>query len=131
MSNDPDDILRKAEALLARHRAPRLDQPEPPVDFPTLTEVIDPAPPSPAQSTATMSEAELAEFERELRKEILQLVSAELQRLVEARLHPRIEASVAETMTRARIDLEVEIRRAVREAVTQVIDEEINRLDGE
>ncbi len=128
MNNDPDDVLRKAEALLAKHRAPRDRQPEPPVDFPTLTEVVEEAPRDDAPAGVPMSEGELEAFERELRKEILQLIRAELQRLVEARLHPRIEATVAEVMTRARVELEVEIRRAVREAVTQVIDDEIKRL---
>lgn len=130
MSDNPDDVLRKAEALLAKHRVPRNDpQPPPPVDFPTLTEIVEEAPPPPGGGLP-MSEAELANFERELRTEILQLVRAELERLVEARLHPRIEATVAEVMTRARVELEVEVRRAVREAVTQVIDDEIKRLNA-
>lgn len=132
MSDSPDDVLRKAEALLARHRMPRSDrQPAPPVDFPTLTEVVEEAPPRPTDSGVPMSESDLANFERELRTEILQLVRAELERLVEARLHPRIESTVAEVMTRARVDLEVEVRRAVREAVTQVIDDEIKRLNAD
>ena len=40
MNDDPDDVLRKAEALLAKHRGPQDEkQPAPPVDFPTLTEI--------------------------------------------------------------------------------------------
>ncbi|MFO7188859.1 MAG: hypothetical protein DIU74_004150 [Pseudomonadota bacterium] len=131
MNDDPDDVLRKAEALLAKHRGPQDEkQPAPPVDFPTLTEIVEEGEPQ-AAAAPPMSDAELAEFERELRTEILQLVRAELERLVEARLHPRIEATVAKVMTQARVELEVEMRRAVREAVTQVIDEEIRRLQSD
>src|SRR5690606_41262594 len=50
MSDSPEDVLRKAEALLARHRMPRTErQPAPPVDFPTLTEVDEAAPPRPGE----------------------------------------------------------------------------------
>lgn len=132
MSDDPNDVLRKAEALLAKHRIPRNEkQPAPPVDFPTLTEVVEETVNNAKTSGVPMSDSELEDFERELRKEILQLIRAELERLVEARLHPRIAATVADVMTRARVELEVEVRRAVREAVTQVIDEEIRRLNDE
>ena len=41
-NDDPNDVLRKAEALLAKHRVPRNErQPAPPVDFPTLTEIVE------------------------------------------------------------------------------------------
>ncbi len=129
-NGDPDDVLRKAEALLAKHRVPRNEaQPAPPVDFPTLTEIVEEGVNAAKAGSVPMSESELENFERELRTEILQLIRAELERLVEARLHPRIAATVADVMTRARVELEVEVRRAVREAVTQVIDEEIRRLN--
>lgn len=131
-NGDPDDVLRKAEALLAKHRVPRNEaQPAPPVDFPTLTEIVEEGVNAAKAGSVPMSESELENFERELRTEILQLIRAELERLVEARLHPRIAATVADVMTRARVELEVEVRRAVREAVTQVIDEEIRRLNDE
>lgn len=128
MADEAEEILKKAEALLAKHRGSRPVDLEPPADFPTLTEVIEPAPEVAHAGTALFNEDELESFERELRQEILQLVRAELERLIEARLHPRIESKVAEIMTRARIELEVEVRRSVREAVTQVIDDEILRL---
>jgi hypothetical protein len=101
------------------------------VDFPKLTEVVEEGVNAAKASGVPMSESELEDFERELRTEILQLIRAELERLVEARLHPRIAATVADVMTRARVELEVEVRRAVREAVTQVIDEEIRRLNDQ
>lgn len=129
MADEADEILKKAEALLAKHRGMRPEQPEPPVDFPTLTEIVEPGTDDGIRTASPLfDDEELESFERELRQEILQLIRAELERLVEARLHPRIESKVAEIMTRARIELEVEVRRAVREAVTEVIDGEILRL---
>jgi hypothetical protein len=129
MADEADEILKKAEALLAKHRGMPPEQPAPPADFPTLTEVVEHAPDQSARTASPLfDDEELESFERELRQEILQLIRAELERLVEARLHPRIESKVAEIMTRARIELEVEVRRAVREAVTEVIDGEIQRL---
>ncbi|HKO89380.1 MAG TPA: hypothetical protein VJU83_12805 [Burkholderiales bacterium] len=128
MAEEADEILKKAEALLAKHRGTRAGA-TPPVDFPTLTEVVGEAPSENARHPSPLlDEDELESFERELRQEILQLIRAELERLIEARLHPRIESKVAEVMTRARVELEVEVRRAVRESVTQVIDDEIERL---
>lgn len=127
MAEEGDDVLRKAEALLAKHRGGRPGA-TPPADFPLLTEVVEHAPADARAASPLFNEDELESFERELRQEILQLVRAELERLIEARLHPRLESKVAEIMTRARIELEVEVRRAVRESVTQVIDDEILRL---
>lgn len=127
--DDADDILSKAEALLAKHRnGTPATRPEPPADFPTLTEIVEEGDSEDEATTGSVDDAALEEFERELRQEILLLIRSELERLVEARLHPRLESKVAEIMTRARVELEVEVRRAVREAVTQVIDDEIKRL---
>jgi hypothetical protein len=128
MADEADEILKKAEALLAKHRGGR-PAVAPPADFPTLTEVVDHGPPDNGRGASPLfNEEELESFERELRQEILQLVRAELERLIEAKLHPRLESKVAEIMTKARIELEVEVRRAVRESVTLVIDNEIERL---
>ena len=114
-----DDALEKADALLARHRAARLQRrPEPPADFPVLTDVVSQAPP----------EVDIDALERELRLQLLDLIGPELERLVEARVHGRVTAKVEEIMQRASAELESEVRRAVREALAQVVREEIARL---
>jgi len=124
-----DEVLGKADALLARHRgarpAPRV---EPPVDFPVLTDVVHdaPAPPPPPAPT----EEQLAQIERDLRLELLGLLGPEFERLVEARVHERLGGKIEEVLGLTRKVLEAEVRNAVRDAVAQVITDESARLKG-
>ena len=119
------DVLGKADALLQRHRAARAAKsPDPPVDFPVLTEVIQGAP----TAQAPLSEAELAQIERDLRLELLGLLGPEFERLVEAKVHERLGAKVDDVLSLTRKVLEAEVRAAVREAVAHVIAEEVARL---
>ncbi|MCG6876908.1 MAG: hypothetical protein LJE97_17605 [Betaproteobacteria bacterium] len=123
-----DEVLGKADALLARHRAnsPQRGR-EPPLDFPLLTDVVSQAPPD-AVSKSPEPEIDVAALERDLRLQLLDLLGPELERLVEARVHGRVAAKVAEVMQRAGAELESEVRRAVREALSQVVRDEIERL---
>jgi hypothetical protein len=124
-----EEVLGKADALLARHRgarpAPRV---EPPVDFPVLTEVVQDAPSPPAPPAPT--EEQLAQLERDLRLELLALLGPEFERLVEARVHERLGGKIEEVLALTRKVLEAEVRNAVRDALTQVITEESARLKG-
>jgi hypothetical protein len=132
-----NDVLGKADALLQRHRAARSAQrPEPPVEFPVLTDVVSvgepPAPPSPAPAPApVLSEADLERIERDLRLELLSLLGPEFERLVEARVHERLGPKVDEIMGLTRKVLEAEVRAAVRDAMAAVITAEAARLKGE
>jgi hypothetical protein len=124
---DPD-VLGKADALLQRHRAARAARPpEPPVDFPVLTEVVGP-PPAGQPAPGPLTEAELAEIERDLRLELLGLLGPEFERLVEAKVHERLGAKVDDVLALTRKVLEAEVRAAVREAVAEVIADEVARL---
>jgi hypothetical protein len=124
-----DEVLGKADALLARHRAARMQrQPEPPADYPVLTEVVSQAPPVTTPAAAPAPEIDLAALERELRLQLLDQLGHELERMIEARVHGRVSAKVAQIMERAGADLEQEVRRAVREALVQVVQEELARL---
>ena len=133
-----NDVLGKADALLQRHRAARAAQrPEPPVEFPVLTDVVSegfvPAPPAaPAPAPAPpLSEEELARIERDLRLELLALLGPEFERLVESKVHKRLDAKVDEIMTLTRKVIEAEVRGAVRDAMAEVITAETARLKGE
>lgn len=129
---DPD-VLGKADALLQRHRAARAAKsPDPPIDFPVLTEVVEGAPAAQAAPAAPppLSEAELAQIERDLRLELLGLLGPEFERLVESKVHERLGAKVDDVLTLTRKVLEAEVRAAVRDAVAQVIAEEVARLQG-
>jgi hypothetical protein len=127
---DPD-VLGKADALLQRHRAARASTaPDPPVDFPVLTEVVEAPPAAQAAPAAPppLTEAELAQIERDLRLELLGLLGPEFERLVESKVHERLGAKVDDVLMLTRKVLEAEVRTAVREAVAQVIAEEVARL---
>jgi hypothetical protein len=118
-----EEILDKANALLARHRAARPStRGEPPADFPVLTEILEDA------TAAGYTEAQLAQLERDLRLELLALLGPEFERLVEAKVHDRIGSKIDEVMGLARKVLEAEVRAAVRDALAEVISEETARL---
>lgn len=141
MADRDDDVLGKADALLGRHRpAGGARRPEPPADFPVLTDVYSrPLPPptsaagqaAPAAPGPGLTDAQLREIERDLRLQLLQLMGPELERLVEARVHARLAPAVATIVDRLRVELENEIRRAVQDALTQVVEEEMARLQRE
>lgn len=126
------EVLDKADALLARHRPQRgVRPPEPPIDFPVLTEVVSTAPSQPsAPSTIPPSEIAIEKLENDLRLELLGQMGAELERLIEVRVHERLTTSIGEILDRTRADLAAEVRRAVREALDQVIEDEVQRLRG-
>ena len=143
MADKDDDVLGKADALLGRHRpGGPARRPEPPADFPVLTDVysrpmpsvapagLGPASIAPAAQLA-MSDQQLREIERDLRLQLLQLMGPELERLVEARVHARLAPAVSTIVDRIRVELENEIRRAVQDALTQVVEEEMARLQRE
>jgi hypothetical protein len=48
--------------------------------------------------------------------------------MVEARVHARLAPAVSTIVDRIRVELENEIRRAVQDALTQVIEDEMARL---
>jgi hypothetical protein len=129
-----NDVLGKADALLQRHRAARAAQrPEPPVEFPVLTDVVAegrpvPAPPPAPPPAPVLSEDDLARIERDLRLELLGLLGPEFERLVEAKVHERLGSKVDEIMALTRKVLEAEVRAAVRDAMAAVITAETERL---
>lgn len=129
---DPDNIdqvLTRADALLSRNRASSgasisaAGPPEPSAEFPVLTEVV-PAPRKPATAQDLM----LDQIEDELRLELLGQMGPELERLIESRVHLRLEMNMELIMARTRDHLVTEVRRAVRDALDQVIGEEVKRL---
>ncbi len=125
-----NDVLGKADALLQRHRAARATQrPDPPVEFPVLTDVVGEAQPAAAPAaSAPLSEEDLARIERDLRLELLALLGPEFERLVEAKVHERLGAKVDEIMGLTRKVIEAEVRSAVRDAMADVITAETARL---
>ena len=117
-----DRVLNRADALARAQPQPRSARPgrirargaarpaAADADFPVLTEVVA-GPPKPPTAQDLM----LDQIENELRLELLDQLGPELERLIESRVHARLEASVAEVMAGTRDQLVSEVRRAVRE----------------
>lgn len=124
---DPSEVIGKADALLARHRQAQRP-PAPPTDFPELTEVVSPA--VLAGPAAQPSDTTLQRIENDLRLELLGQMGAELERLIEVRVHERLATTIGDILDRTRADLAAEVRRAVRQALDQVIEDEVQRLRG-
>ncbi len=126
---DANEVIGKADALLARHR-PARRLPEPPTDFPELTEVVSPNTLAAPGGPAAPPDTTLERIENDLRLELLGQMGSELERLIEARVHDRLSTTIGEILDRTRTDLATELRRAVREALDQVIEDEVQRLRG-
>lgn len=145
MAERHDSLLQKADALLRRHRGRRgTEYRDPPSDFPVLTEVVqdsqqiaetpppepEAAPPSPSASAlaSSLSDAELAQLEQDLRFQLLELLGPEFERLIEAKVHDRLGTKIDEVMTLTRTVIEAEVRAVIREALAEVIAAETERL---
>jgi hypothetical protein len=124
-----DEILRKADALLRRHRAARDPENRERVDFPVLTEVVPelqvtPNPPS----IRSFSDEELAQYEQDLRLQLLDLLGPEFERLIETKIQERLGAKIDEVMTLTRTVIEAEVRAVIRAALAEVIAAETERI---
>lgn len=141
--NHTEHVLDRADALLSRNRpaglpldtvldGPSFDRNDrkrelrsagQPTEFPVLTEVVA-SPPKPPSAQDLM----LDQIENELRLELLNQLGPELERLIEARVHAKLDEAIESVMGRARDKLVTEVRRATREVLGQVIGDEIKRL---
>lgn len=120
-----DDILGKADALLARHRGARTDRaPEPTGDFPILTEVVESAPATPLD----VGSLSLDDLERELRAELLEQLSSELSKHIETRVNERVAGRLAEIVAQIRIDLAAEVTRALKETIAESMSQVVERM---
>jgi hypothetical protein len=118
-----DALLGKADAFIARRRgATSVQPPDPALDYPILTEVVESTPEPPHRDAGNIA---LEEIEKELRVELLGEMTAEIERLIEARVHARLSASIDGIMTRVRAELFTELRRAVHEALKEVLDQQL------
>lgn len=123
-----DDILGKADALLARHRGTRAERaPESTGDFPILTEIVETAPVEPLD----VGSLSLDDLERELRLELLEQLSNELGKHIEARVNERVAGRLAEIVAQIRIDLAAEVTRALKETINESMNQALERMRKE
>jgi hypothetical protein len=127
-----DDILGKADALLARHRgstvATRAERPpESTGDFPILTEVVQNTEPQ----SVDLGNISLDDLERELRLELLEQMSGEIEKLIEARVYERIGERLNEIMSQVRVDLAAEVSRVVQDTLSEAMSQALAQTKGD
>ena len=114
---DPDDLLSKADALLARRRAGAV-APNPPADYPVLNDVVD----VPVSSSA-QSAAEVCSLEERLLSRVLEALEPRIQAYFDESLRTRLEditrQIAVQLAAEARQDITSFIREAVKTAVTR------------
>ncbi len=129
--SDPDEILRKADALLERYgRGARIEAEE---EFPVLTEVVEGKPAVQVCTTALphLESPELQERQRRLEARILQqvqqAVSEQLGDMLGDPLRHRLEACLNGALETAlgqiRNDVESMVQAAVAQAMERLHDE--------
>ena len=133
MSAEPDDLLRKADALMARHRPGQVEAPRY-ADIPVLDEVVDPGtdgddPPLLTECvvTAPPSEAQLNELAQQIRETLLQNMQPEIQALIEDRLKERLSPLVERLFTELRDDLQRLARDILDDAILVAIEQELEK----
>ena len=132
--DESEDLLSKADALMARHRTARPD-PDIPVlqevvdvstgtdDLPVLTEMVD------IDRTQVAPRPQQAQFDQpeRLRAEILAALQPEIDALVEERLKERLEPLVEKLFWDLRDELQTTARDTMSAAITRAIDREFAR----
>ena len=133
MSSEPDDLLSKADALMARHhpaRAPAAQYAEIPVleevvdfagesdDLPLLTEYVVPAPPDEEQIKALAAS---------IRASLLAGLQPEIDTLIEERLKESLSPLVERMFDELRGELQLIAREILGDATHTAVEQELER----
>ena len=136
---EPDDLLGKADALMARHRPGRTPSASYPA-IPVLEEVVDLLPeddgvplltdvvesggsvPRPADQ-ALLREEQVAALAQSRRASLLESLAAEIDAQIEDRLKERLEPIVEKLFESLRDELQM----AARETLAAALDEAVKR----
>jgi hypothetical protein len=133
MSSEPEDLLSKADALMARHRPPRtaaephaeipvLDEvvglPPDGDDLPVLTELVLPAP---------LDEEQIQALAASIRASLLAGLQPEIDALIEERLKESLSPLVEGMFHELRGDLQLIAREILGEAIHAAVERELER----
>lgn len=131
---EPDELLGKADALLARYRTSIQS------DFPVLTDIVDPVPAvngnkSPAGSPAAGREPEtgpsepidleIQALETRLRQQILEALEPRIQALLENRLAGQINDHVSPALAKVCSDISDSIHASLKETLVKAVAEAV------
>jgi hypothetical protein len=133
MSSEPDDLLSKADALMARHhpgRPPTAQYAEIPVldeivdfapeadDLPLLTETVAPAPPDEEQIKALAAS---------IRTSLLAGLQPEIDALIDERLNESLSPLIERMFDELRGDLQLIAREILGDAIHIAVEQELER----
>jgi len=151
--DDGDDLLKRADALLSRHRAaaPAAVAPEVPTlvepasgpgadaDIPTLTEVIPAeqlpavlaAPRPPAQALAAsevISRVQAQNLEHSVYQKLKRELDQHIERVVQDRFMPEIGGALDSALSRISLDIKTDINHMVRDSIEETLRTQIKNL---
>ena len=145
MNSEPEDLLGKADALMARHRPARgasygelsllgeaVQVQAENDDLPLLTEVVAPDAIELARTAPEALQPELQEQQFEalaagMRAVLLAALQPEIDTLIEARRKERIAPLVEELITALRGELQLIAHDTLREAIDTAVERELER----
>jgi hypothetical protein len=126
---DPEDLLSKADALMARHRPARTAA-EPYAEIPVLDEVVDLPPGNddlPLQNElarpASLDEEQIEALAASIRASLLAALQPEINSLIEEQL----QESLAPLLERLFVDLQSIARATLSDAIDTAVGQELER----
>ena len=140
---DPEDLLGKADALMARHRPGRptgptypeipvleevVDLPPEDDDVPLLTEVVESGGSVPGTSDqARLREEQVAALAQSRRASLLESLAAEIDAQIEERLKERLEPIVEKLFENLRDELQMVARDTLAAALDEAVKRDLER----
>ena len=130
---EPEDLLSKADALMARHR-PARTQAEPYAEFPVLDEVVD-LPPESADpplltelaGPARLDEEQIEALAASIRASLFAALQPEIDTLIEQRLKQDLAPLVDRRFDELRADLQLIARDILSDTVKLAVERELER----
>src|SRR5450759_928400 len=130
---EPEDLLSKADALMARHRPARTGA-EPYAEIPVLDEVVDIPPESddPPLLTeltgpAPLDEEQIEALAASIRASLLAALQPEIDTLIEERLKEALAPLVERIFDDLRGDLQLSAREILSDAINIAVEQERER----
>jgi hypothetical protein len=130
---EPEDVLSKADALMARHH-PARSAAEPYAEIPVLDEVVDLATESDAQTLLTeyprpapMDEEQIEALAARIRTSLLAGLQPEVDALIEERLKAGLPPLVERMFQEVRDELQLVAREVLGEAIRAAVEQELGR----
>jgi hypothetical protein len=129
----PEDLLSKADALMARHRPARTGA-EPYAELPVLDEVVDLPPESddPPLLTelagpAPLDQEQIEALAASIRASLLAALQPEIDTLIEERLKKGLAPRVERIFDDLRGDLQLIAREILSDAINSAVEQELDR----